>query len=132
MPTAHRAPALLWLDCLGALAAGILVLALSGWLAPLEGLPREVLVFAGAMNLAYGSYSLSLALRERRTRPAVYALIFANAAWPLVCLALVAAFWETITAFGLLHLVGEGLYVGALALAEWRQRERLVTGASGS
>ena len=119
-------PKLLWIDCLGALAAGAVVLALAGWLAPLEGLPRGVLVFTGVMNLVYGSYSLSLALRKRRSRASVYALIFANAAWLPVCLALTAAFWDTITPFGVLHLVGEGLYVGGLAFVEWRRRETLV------
>ena len=125
-------PKLLWIDSLGGLAAGVLVLALAGWLAPLEGLPSEVLAFTGAMNLVYGSYSLALALRKRRKRPAVYALIFANAAWLPVCLALTAAFWKTITPFGVLHLVGEGLYVGGLALVEWRQRGTFVTGQPAS
>ena len=125
----EEVPKLLWIDCLGGLIAGAIVLALAGWLAPLEGLPREVLVFTGAMNLLYGSYSLSLVLRQRRSRAAVYALIAANAVWLPVCLILAAVFWETATVFGLLHLMGEGVYVGGLAAVEWRQRERLVTAA---
>jgi predicted permease len=129
MDDARRAPTILWIDCLGGLIAGVLVLALAGWLAPLEGVPRGVLLFTGAMNLVYGSYSLSLVLRRWRSRAAVYALVAANAAWLPVCLVLTALCWGTITVFGILHLVGEGVYVGGLALAEWRQRERLVTEA---
>jgi hypothetical protein len=35
----------------------------------------------------------------------------------------------TASAFGLAHLVGEGLFVGGLAVLEWRRRERLLTAA---
>ena len=128
-PAKTKTPALLWIDSLGGLAAGVLVLGLSGWLSALHGLPQAVLVFTAAANLVYGSYSLSLALRRRRTRAAVYPLIFANGAWTAVCFGLATLFWETITGFGIAHLIGEGLYVGGLALVEWRQRKRLVTGA---
>ena len=55
---------LLWIDCTGAVIAGVLVLLLSRWLGALEGLPHEVLIFTGTANLLYGSYSFSLAVRK--------------------------------------------------------------------
>ncbi len=57
---------LLWVDCVGAALAGLTVIALSGWLSRLEGLPWEVLLFTGAANLLYASYSFSLAVRSER------------------------------------------------------------------
>ncbi|MEL7167946.1 MAG: hypothetical protein AAGN64_01220 [Bacteroidota bacterium] len=118
---------LLWIDCSGALVAGVLVLALSGWLAALHGLPRSVLLFTGVMNLVYGSFSLSLARRAVRPRPLLTLLASANMAWPLVCIALVVVYHGTIGPTGLLHLLGEAVYVGGLGFIEWQSRDVLQT-----
>ncbi|MEO0857851.1 MAG: hypothetical protein AAFY55_13490 [Bacteroidota bacterium] len=118
---------LLWIDCSGALAVGVLVLALSGWLADLHGLPRSVLLFTGVMNLVYGSFSLSLARRTVRPKPLLSLLASANMAWPLVCIALVVLHRATIGPTGLLHLLGEAIYVGGLGFVEWRSRDLLTT-----
>ncbi len=120
---------LLWIDCTAGALAGILVLALSGWLAPLEGLPREVLLFTGAMNLVYASYSCSLAVRRVRPLPLVTLLVAANLAWVPVCVALAVAYRAVATPFGFAHLLGEALFVGGLALLEWRHRGSLLTAA---
>jgi hypothetical protein len=120
---------LLWVDCIGAALAGVTVIALSGWLARLEGLPQEVLLFTGAVNLLYGSYSFSLAVRRERPMRLIKLLVFANLAWVPVCLGLVVAFSATATPFAFLHLVGEAVYVGVLALLEWRNRDLLRTAA---
>ncbi|MEM9996989.1 MAG: hypothetical protein AAF809_04755 [Bacteroidota bacterium] len=117
---------LLWIDCTGALLAGVLVLLLSGWLADLHGLPRSVLVFTGVMNLAYGAFSFSLARRAVRPKPLLSLLAGANMAWPLVCIALVVAHRATIGPTGLLHLLGEAVYVGGLGVVEWRSRDLLL------
>jgi hypothetical protein len=116
---------LLWIDCTGAAVAGVLVIALSGWLGPLEGLPREVLLFTGAMNLLYGSYSFSLARRRERPMRLIKLLVVANLAWAVVCIGILAAFFESATPFAFLHLAGEAVYVGGLAVLEWRHREGL-------
>ncbi len=117
---------LLWIDCGAGALVGVVVLSLSGWLSVLHGLPRGVLVFTGAANLAYATYSFSLAVRDRPPRGLLYTLVAANAAWAVVCVALAAAFDGTATVFGLGHLVGEGAFVGGLAASEWAQRERLL------
>jgi hypothetical protein len=116
---------LLWMDCIAAAIAGVAVLALNGWLSRLYMLPHELIMFIGVVNLLYGSYSFTLARRARRRMLLIKLLVFANAAWVIVCLGLAATFWNQASVFGLMHLVGEALIVGALAAMEWRQRHQL-------
>jgi hypothetical protein len=120
-------PRWLWIDCTAGAVVGVLVIALSDWLSRLEGLPRDVLLFTGVANLVYASYSFSLAVRSKRPMPFITALVVANLAWVPVCLGLLIAFSESVTPFGMAHLIGEAIFVGALAVAEWRDRERLAS-----
>jgi hypothetical protein len=114
-------------DCIGAALVGVAVIALSGGLSRLEGLPREVLLFTGVVNLLYGAYSFSLAIRAERPRWRIKLLVAANLAWAPVCAGLLIAFSATATPFAYLHLGGEAIYVGGLAVVEWRYRELLRT-----
>ncbi|MEM6797791.1 MAG: hypothetical protein AAF725_27730 [Acidobacteriota bacterium] len=116
---------LLWIDGLGAAAAGLGVLALCGWLSELHRLPEGLIVFLGVVNLAYACYSLPLAMASRRSMLRIQILVVANAAWALVCFGLAWAHGGAASQWGLAHLVGEGLYVGALAWLEWRSRSLL-------
>lgn len=120
---------LLWVDCIGAAVVGVAVLALSGWLSELHGLPRGLLLFTGTVNLLYGTYSFSLARRDRRPLFLLRILVLANAVWACVCVGLVVTFGTDATAFGIVHLGGEALYVGGLAALEWRWRYVLLTAA---
>ena len=116
---------LLWVDCTAGALVGVAVLSLSGWLSGLHALPRELLLFTGAVNLVYASYSLSLAVRAERPMYLINLLVFANLAWAVVCLSLAVAFSGSATPFGVGHLVGEAVFVGGLAALEWSQRELL-------
>jgi hypothetical protein len=118
---------LLWVDCTAAALAGVAVLAFSGWLSRLYGLPRDLLLLIGAVNLLYGCYSFSLAVRARRPRHLIHLLVFANLGWAAVCLVLTVAFREPATLFGLAQLIGEAVFVGGLASLEWRYRDQLLT-----
>lgn len=120
---------LLWLDCSAGAIVGVIVIAFSAWLSRWEGLPREILLFTGAVNLLYASYSFSLAVRAERTMRSIKLLVFANLAWVPVCLGLALFFRGQATVFGLAHLVGEAIFVGGLALLEWTQREQLLKAA---
>lgn len=120
---------LLWVDCIAGALAGVTVLMLSGWLSSLHGLPRELLLLNGAVNVLYASYSFSLAVRARRPRSLINLLVFANLAWAVVCLWLVTVFAGSATVFGIGHLVGEAIFVGGLAGLEWRWRDQLLTAA---
>lgn len=123
---------LLWIDCAAGALAGVAVLALSPWLSRLYALPQEVLLFVGAANLLYATYSFSLARWAERPVSLIKLLVFANAAWVPVCLGLAANFWGRASVFGLAHLVGEAFFVGGLAALEWKRREQLATGAVGT
>lgn len=101
------------------------MLSLAHWLSGWYALPVELLRFNGFVNLAYGTYSFSLALRRRRPPWMIMLLAFANAAWLFVCLAMAVHFSATASGFGLATLVGEGLFVGGLAWLEWTRRGQL-------
>jgi hypothetical protein len=123
------APNLLWVDCIGGALAGAVVIALSGWLSRLEGLPQDVLLFTGVVNLLYASFSFSLAIRAERPLRWIKGLVVANLAWAPVCAGLLIAFATTATPFAYLHLGGEAVYVAGLAALEWRYRDLLRTAA---
>ena len=120
--TAHAARRILWIDCGAACVAGIVMLAAREWIAELHGLSRSLMMFVGVVNLVYGSYSGSLALRASMgrmpSRLAIDVLIAANFAWSIVCAALVGTTWGSSTGaaqFGL-----EGCFVAVLAICERR------------
>ncbi len=118
---------LLWFDSLAGLSVGVAVLALASWLSELYGLPGSVVLFVGCANLVYGSYSGSLAIRERRGRRWILALVFANASWAVFCVGLSIWFAASARPLGIAVLLLEALFVGGLAGLEWRFRDRLIT-----
>ena len=118
---------LLWIDCTAAAVAGVVVLLIHGWLSGWYGLPQELLIFIGAANVVYASYSGSLAVRARRPKELILLLVAANLLWSMVCIILALTYEDTATLLGLAHLLGEALFVGGLAGLEWRWRELLLT-----
>ncbi len=120
---------LLWVDGLGAVVAGFAMLTLSGLLSEWYRLPQDLLLLMGWVNLAYASYSLTLARRSRRPRALILLLVVANLTWAVFfCLRWAVTYSETASYLGLVHLVGEALYVGGLGCLEWRWREVLIAG----
>ncbi len=117
---------LLWVDCIAAGVAGVLMLLLSGWLSRWYHLSQHFMLFLGAVNLAYAAYSFSLARRPIRPMVLVQVLACANMTWGIACFAMAAYFWGTASVFGILHLVGEGIFVGGLGAVEWRVRGELL------
>lgn len=87
-------------------------------------MPLSLVTLIGCANLAYGSYSGTLAVRawyqRAPSRRAVDLLIAANLAWTVVCAALVLATFRSASVFGLGHVILEGLFVAWLAFAERR------------
>ena len=118
---------LLWIDSSAAAVAGVSVLILHSWLSELHSLPKGLLVFIGAVNLCYAAFSGSLASRDVRPGRLIAVLIFGNAFWAVVCVGLAIAYWGGATLFGIGHLLGEAVFVGALAGLEWRWRDQLRT-----
>ncbi len=111
---------LLWFDCAAGGVAGVAMLALSGLLAPLFGVPRALLVTTALVNLAYGAFSFSLARQTEAPRRLVRALIVANFAWTGVCVVLAAFLAGPGSWLGAGFVLAEGLLVGALAAVEAR------------
>lgn len=116
--------AILRFDSLAGLLVGLLVLVLKDELAGLYGLAPMVVLWTGLANLAYGSYSGTLVLRERwgrlPSRRAIGMLVAGNLAWTGVCVLLIAYFWREASAIGIAVLAFEGLFVGVLGLVERR------------
>lgn len=119
---------ILWIDCVGAIATGFLLLFFSWWIAPLFGLPQWFVVGHAFVHLAYGCFSLSLAVRRTRPMPLIKALAVANGAWACICLVLAIYFIGNASVFAVAHFLLEGIYVGGLAIVEWSRRKELVAG----
>ena len=118
---------ILWLDCIGGLVFGLVVIALCWPLSRWEGLPLNVVLATGSANLIYGSYSLFVTTRKNRSLKLVKILAAANMFWLVVCVGILIAYWNQISVLGVLHVAGEGIYVSALGLVEWKMKESLTT-----
>ena len=118
---------LLWFDGSAGLVVGAAMVLLRGWLAELYGLPQDLLLFMGVVNLLYGLNSSSLAARSLRPQKLIVVLVVANLMWALVCLVLAVSYGADASVLGLLHLLVEGVFVGGLGCLEWRWRGLLAT-----
>lgn len=116
---------ILWVDCLGALGTGMLILSLSGWLSSLYSIPFVWIIGHGLVHLTYGTYSLSLALRRVRPLALILLLVFANAVWAVICFSLAIILYGCASSLAVGHFVFEGMFVGALAAIEWTRRHQL-------
>jgi hypothetical protein len=116
---------LLWIDSIGGLSVGALMLIFHSWLSEFWGLPLLLVVFIGVVNMLYGTYSFTVA--RMRVRPVwrIVLLAVANFSWTINCIIMGLVFLNSATIFGLLHIFGEGLYVGILAFFEWRWCDEL-------
>lgn len=123
---------ILWVDGLGGLVVGILMLGVmlvaGRWLSATYGLPFDLLCIMTAANLAYGTYSTILASRGRRPMALILLLVVANTTWTVVCFRWAFLHWQNARWFALAHLMGEGLWVGGLAILEFRWRKDLLVG----
>lgn len=116
---------LLWVDCIGGGVVGVLVLVLARWLSDWYRLPYDFVIMMGIVNLAYGSYSFTLAMLSKRPMPLIRLLVFTNLLWMVLCLRWAVIFYGTASILGMAQLIIEGLYVGGLGCVEWRFREQL-------
>lgn len=118
---AFGAGALIRVDWMAGAAAGTLVLALHGWLARLYALPQDLLLLIGLANLGYACVSFTLWRFGRGGRvPLLRPMAAANMAWALLCLAWAVRWAGEASVFGMLQLLGEAVFVGALGGLEWR------------
>jgi len=118
---------ILWVDCLGGLAVGLIVFVFCRLISEWQNLPLKVVLLMGAANLIYGCYSLYVTTRKQRPSGLVKLLSIANMVWLLVCSAIVVMYWSQISLFGMAHVIGEGIYVAGLGFVEWKMKESLAT-----
>jgi len=120
----ERARRLPWFDAASGLVVGVVVLALHEPIAALDQLPDSVVFWMGVANAGYASFGTALGVFRRAWLAKL--LVAANAAWALVCVAILVRYGGEATVFGWLHVGGEGLYVLGLAVVEWRHRDAMI------
>ena len=121
----NYAPKLLWIDCIGGMSAGLVATLFYTWFSVFYGLPTKFVLFVGLMNVAYGTFSFLLAIREVRPLWYFRMLVIGNVLWGALCVLWVLNYWNTATAFGIAHLVLEAIFVAGLGVCEWLYRSEL-------
>lgn len=116
---------MLWVDCTAGAVVGMVVLLFVGQLSEWFGLPQRLVFFMGVTNLVYACYSFFLVTRRKRPKTLIRLLIAANLAWSLLLLYWITVFAETARPLGVAYLLLEALFVGGLAVLEWRSEEQL-------
>ena len=112
----------LHIDGSAGLAVGLVLFALAKWVSELYRLPLNVILFLASANILYGCYALALALSNKRSLMAINILSIANSVWVFVCAAIVVLYVQTASPVGFLFIGGEALFVGVLAVYEWKNR----------
>jgi hypothetical protein len=112
----------LHIDGSAGLAVGLVLFALAEWVSELYRLPLNVILFLASANILYGCYALALALSNQRSLMAIKVLSIANSVWVVICVAIVVLYVQTASPVGFLFIGGEALFVGVLAVYEWKNR----------
>ena len=119
-----------WIDASAALVVGLLVVTFLEPLSQLYSLPPQVLRCTAAANLGYPVLGLCLGGLPRSAasvrRGLLNVLVTANYLWAIACVGLALRFGAGASAFGLVHLIGEALFVAMLATLQWRHRRLIV------
>jgi hypothetical protein len=118
---------ILWVDSLAGLAVGLGMFALASLLRGIYGMPLGVYYGIAIANVVYGLYSLSLALRRRRSHLSIQVLAVMNATWAGTCVVAIIALFGKVGWLGLGHIGMEGLFVSWLAWMEWKSRYKLAS-----
>lgn len=101
----------LLLDAIASGGTALLVLVATGLLADLLAIPAALLRGAGLVLIPYVAFVAYLGLREQAPRPAVWAVIVANALWAVASLLLLVSGWIAPTALGYAFIIAQALIV---------------------
>lgn len=115
-----------WIDGFAALSAGALIFVLRGVLTDFYGLSHRFLTTIALVNVLYSVLGLTLGVLRRRPAWLLDALICANLLWAVACTVFAVRAPVSATVWGYGHLAGEGAFVTALALLEWRYRRSIL------
>jgi hypothetical protein len=105
----------LLLDAVASGATGLLAIAAAGPLEGLLGLPAALLRGAGLVLVPYVAFVGWTGTRETISRPAVWAIIVANAAWAAASALLLVSGWVAPTALGYAFVIGPAVVVALLS-----------------
>lgn len=103
------------LDALASGAMGVGLLAGAPWLQGLLGLPRPLLLGAGAVCLCWGLFVGAMGWRQQLSASIVWAIVGLNALWVIESVVLLAFGWVEPTQAGFAFVIAQALAVAALA-----------------
>ena len=106
-------------DAVASGATGLLMFAGAGFLTAWLGLPETLLRYAGLVLLPYAALVGHLGTRNAPARPAVWAIILANAMWVIDSLVMLASGWVAPTALGTAFVLLQALVVAGFAGAQY-------------
>lgn len=106
-------------DAIASGAMGLLTLGGGAMLAPLLGLPADLLQAAGAVLLPYAALVTWLARRAEVPGWAVWTVIGVNLVWAADSLLLLASGWVAPSGLGIAFVVAQALSVAGFAAAQW-------------
>ena len=115
----HFLRRVLWADAASGVATGLLQFGFADALAPLLGLPAELLLWSSYMLAAFVLGIAWIATRSTIAAGAVWLLIGGNALWVLGCLGLLASSQVAPTVFGVSFLITQAVTVGVFVELEW-------------
>jgi hypothetical protein len=101
----------LLLDAAASGATGLLMIGGAGYLDGLLGLPATLLRGAGLVLVPYVAFVVLTATRALVSRPAVWTIIAANAAWALASALLLVSGWVAPTGLGYAFVTGQAAAV---------------------
>ena len=106
----------LYIDAATCVATGALLSLDSSPLAPMLGLPAELLFYAGLSLFPIAAFMLWVAMRRDIPRPGVWLVILGNAGWVVGSIALLFAYYTTV--LGLAFVIAQAVVVALLAELE--------------
>lgn len=115
----HFLRRVLWADAASGVATALLQCEFADALAPMLGLPGNLLLWSGYALAAFALFIVWIATRQTIPAAPVWLLIAANAAWLLGCVGLLASSLVQPTMFGVSFLITQAFTVGVLLELEW-------------
>jgi glucose uptake protein GlcU len=102
------------LDAVASGATGLMMIAGAGLVEGLLGLPAALLRGAGIVLMPYVAFVIYAGTRETIARPAVWAIIVANALWAAASAFLLVSGWVAPTALGTAFVIAQAVVVALL------------------
>jgi hypothetical protein len=113
-------PRLLLVDAFTCAAMGFLLIAVSGWLEQLTGIPGSLLFYLGIALLPIAMFMVFVGLQKPVSPIGAMTVIAGNGLWVLGSILLLVTPWISPTGFGSAFIAIQAAAVLLLALFEWR------------